>query len=108
MKTCFLVCQQAKISPPSEQSLSTICHYLTRLQQVDSPLEKLENLLACISTIFNSVSHIIKSRVFSYFTQISLLIGEIVKPEPRRCVAWRGRLLAAVRLGASARRDGGC
>ncbi|XP_059480304.1 protein sprint [Neocloeon triangulifer] len=46
---------RAKISPPSEQSLHTICHYLTRLQQVDSPLEKLENLLACISTIFNSV-----------------------------------------------------
>ncbi|XP_065347669.1 protein sprint isoform X3 [Cloeon dipterum] len=46
---------RAKISPPSEESMHTICHYLTRLQQVDSPLEKLENLLACISTIFNSV-----------------------------------------------------
>ncbi|XP_075233749.1 protein sprint-like isoform X3 [Lycorma delicatula] len=44
-----------KIVPPSEQDLATICHYLQRLQEVDSPLEKLEHLLAAISAIFNSV-----------------------------------------------------
>ncbi|XP_067011563.2 protein sprint [Anabrus simplex] len=46
---------RSKIATPSEQSLETICRYLQRLQEVDSPLEKLENLLACISAIFNSV-----------------------------------------------------
>lgn len=45
-----------KIVPPSEQDLAMICHYLQRLQEVDSPLEKLEHLLAAISAIFNSVS----------------------------------------------------
>uniref|UniRef100_A0A1B6C8N4 Protein sprint n=1 Tax=Clastoptera arizonana TaxID=38151 RepID=A0A1B6C8N4_9HEMI len=46
---------RSKIVPPSEDSLITICGYLQRLQEVDSPLEKLENLLTCISAIFNSV-----------------------------------------------------
>lgn len=41
--------------PPSEQSLETICHFIARLQEVDSPLEKLDHLLTCISAIFNSV-----------------------------------------------------
>lgn len=47
---------QKNIIPPSEEALGTICHYLIRLQEVDSPLEKLENLLTAISAIFNSVS----------------------------------------------------
>lgn len=42
---------------PSESALQTISHYLTRLQAADSPLEKLEYLLAAIATIFNSVSN---------------------------------------------------
>lgn len=46
---------RSKIVPPSEEALATICHYLNRLQEVDSPLEKLENLLTCIAAIFNSV-----------------------------------------------------
>ncbi|KAJ1528711.1 hypothetical protein ONE63_007104 [Megalurothrips usitatus] len=46
---------RSKIIPPTEKSLETICHFLRRLQEVDSPLEKLENLLTCISAIFNSV-----------------------------------------------------
>jgi hypothetical protein len=46
---------RARIVPPSEEALETICHLLTTLQEVDSPLDKLENLLACIGTIFNSV-----------------------------------------------------
>ncbi|PSN53428.1 hypothetical protein C0J52_05143 [Blattella germanica] len=46
---------RAKIAPPSEESMNSICHYLTRLQEVDSPLEKLEHLLTCIGTIFHSV-----------------------------------------------------
>lgn len=46
---------RARIMPPSEESLETICHLLNTLQEVDSPLDKLENLLACIGTIFNSV-----------------------------------------------------
>ncbi|KAF2902400.1 hypothetical protein ILUMI_03797, partial [Ignelater luminosus] len=44
-----------KIMLPSESALQTISHYLTRLQAADSPLEKLEYLLAAIATIFNSV-----------------------------------------------------
>lgn len=44
-----------KITLPSETVLNRISHYVQRLQQVDSPLEKLENLLAAIAIIFNSV-----------------------------------------------------
>ncbi|XP_008191541.1 protein sprint isoform X3 [Tribolium castaneum] len=44
-----------KITLPSESSLATISQYLQRLQSADSPLEKLEYLLAAIATIFNSV-----------------------------------------------------
>ncbi|XP_031341576.1 protein sprint isoform X3 [Photinus pyralis] len=44
-----------KIMLPSESALQTISHYLIRLQAADSPLEKLEYLLAAIATIFNSV-----------------------------------------------------
>ncbi|KAI4473373.1 hypothetical protein M0802_016154 [Mischocyttarus mexicanus] len=47
---------QAKIIPPSETSLERILKYLERLQKADSPLDKLENLLAAISAIFNSVN----------------------------------------------------
>jgi hypothetical protein len=45
-----------KITLPSDSSLGTISQYLQRLQTADSPLEKLEYLLAAIATIFNSVS----------------------------------------------------
>ncbi|XP_053972440.1 protein sprint isoform X3 [Hylaeus volcanicus] len=44
-----------KIIPPSEPSLERILKYIDRLQKADSPLDKLENLLAAISAIFNSV-----------------------------------------------------
>ncbi|XP_071440940.1 protein sprint, partial [Hetaerina americana] len=44
-----------RICLPSEQSLERICQCLQRLQEVDSPLEKLEHLLCCISAIFNAV-----------------------------------------------------
>ncbi|XP_043284567.1 protein sprint isoform X2 [Venturia canescens] len=46
-----------KIIPPSDASLEKILRYIDRLQKSDSPLEKLENLLAAISAIFNSVKH---------------------------------------------------
>ncbi|KAL0108302.1 hypothetical protein PUN28_015088 [Cardiocondyla obscurior] len=46
---------QSKIIPPSEESLERILKCIERLQKADSPLEKLEHLLAAISTIFNSV-----------------------------------------------------
>ncbi|XP_043251515.1 protein sprint isoform X1 [Colletes gigas] len=46
---------RAKIIPPSEPSLERILKYIDRLQKADSPLDKLENLLAAISAIFNSV-----------------------------------------------------
>lgn len=49
---------RAKILPPDEPALKSICHFLKRLQEVDSPLEKLENLLTCISHIFNSVNKV--------------------------------------------------
>ncbi|CAH0561513.1 unnamed protein product [Brassicogethes aeneus] len=44
-----------KINLPSESALSTISQYLKRLQTADSPLEKLEYLLAAIASIYNSV-----------------------------------------------------
>lgn len=47
-----------KITLPSETALKTIEEYLTRLCNADSPLEKLEFLLAAIAAIFNSVSFI--------------------------------------------------
>lgn len=47
---------QSKIVPPSEESLGRILRCIERLQRADSPLEKLEHLLAAISAIFNSVS----------------------------------------------------
>lgn len=46
---------QPKINLPGESALSTIKQYLARLQAADSPLEKLEYLLAAISTIFAAV-----------------------------------------------------
>ncbi|XP_033327914.2 src homology 2 domain-containing protein sprint isoform X2 [Megalopta genalis] len=46
-----------KIIPPSDPSLEKILKYIDKLQKADSPLDKLENLLAAISAIFNSVKH---------------------------------------------------
>lgn len=46
---------QPKISLPSDSVLSRISQYLQRLQSADSPLEKLEYLLAAIAVIFNAV-----------------------------------------------------
>ncbi|XP_076282904.1 src homology 2 domain-containing protein sprint isoform X1 [Lasioglossum baleicum] len=46
-----------KIIAPSDLSLERILKYIDRLQKSDSPLDKLENLLAAISAIFNSVKH---------------------------------------------------
>ncbi|KAG8198131.1 hypothetical protein JTE90_006884 [Oedothorax gibbosus] len=40
---------------PEGTSLEVVNHFLNRLQQAYSPLKKLENLLAAISTIYNSV-----------------------------------------------------
>lgn len=40
---------------PGERDLKQISQYLQRLQAADSPLEKLEYLLAAIATIFNAV-----------------------------------------------------
>nr|XP_022912808.1 protein sprint isoform X2 [Onthophagus taurus] len=44
-----------KITLPNDAALQTIQQYLNRLQAADSPLEKLEYLLAAIAAIFNSV-----------------------------------------------------
>lgn len=51
---CNLI--QSKIIPPSEDNLERILKCIGRLQKADSPLDKLESLLAAISSIFNSVS----------------------------------------------------
>lgn len=51
---CFVL--QPKISLPSDSVLNRISQYLHRLQSADSPLEKLEYLLAAIAVIFNSVN----------------------------------------------------
>ncbi|KYN06439.1 Protein sprint [Cyphomyrmex costatus] len=45
----------SKIVPPSEENLERILKCVERLQKADSPLDKLEHLLAAISAIFNSV-----------------------------------------------------
>lgn len=42
---------------PSEAELIVISSYLVKMQEADSPLDKLENLLAVISAIFNAVSN---------------------------------------------------
>ncbi|KAF7281801.1 hypothetical protein GWI33_004236 [Rhynchophorus ferrugineus] len=46
---------KAKLTLPSESELGKISKYIHSLQQADSPLEKLEYLLAAIATIFSSV-----------------------------------------------------
>lgn len=43
------------VIPPSDEAMEEICSYLQKLQEVDSPLEKLENLLTSIASIFNYV-----------------------------------------------------
>ncbi|XP_034946737.1 protein sprint isoform X2 [Chelonus insularis] len=48
---------RATIIPPTDAYLNLILKHIERLQKADSPLEKLEHLLAAISTIFNSVKH---------------------------------------------------
>ena len=52
----FFYFLKAKIIPPSDDNLNKILKFIERLQKSDSPLEKLENLLAAISAIFNSVN----------------------------------------------------
>lgn len=51
----FFVTYQPNVVLPSDEALEEICSYLQKLQEVDSPLEKLENLLTSIASIFNSV-----------------------------------------------------
>ncbi|KAJ8684442.1 hypothetical protein QAD02_020234, partial [Eretmocerus hayati] len=46
-----------KIIAPTEANLDRILSHIEKLQIADSPLEKLENLLAAISAIVNSVKH---------------------------------------------------
>ncbi|XP_060531788.1 protein sprint isoform X4 [Cylas formicarius] len=46
---------KAKLALPPENVLNKISQYLHKLQQADSPLEKLEYLLAAIALIFNTV-----------------------------------------------------
>lgn len=41
---------------PTDTDLSTIANFFARLQEEDSPFEKLQYLLKAISTIFHSVS----------------------------------------------------
>ncbi|XP_014246895.1 protein sprint isoform X2 [Cimex lectularius] len=40
---------------PSEKDMEEICSYLQKVQEVDSPLEKLENLLSAIASIYSTV-----------------------------------------------------
>ncbi|KAK6645386.1 hypothetical protein RUM43_001663 [Polyplax serrata] len=44
-----------KISPPTQDALEMICHFISKLQELDSPLEKLDHLLASVSTLIYSV-----------------------------------------------------
>ena len=55
---------QPSIIPPSEEAMEEICSLLQKLQEVDSPLEKLEHLLTSIASIFNHVSFFWKSIVW--------------------------------------------
>ncbi|XP_011351800.1 protein sprint isoform X3 [Ooceraea biroi] len=54
-KTIYDLGVESMILPPSEENLECILKCIERLQRVDSPLDKLEHLLAAISAIFNSV-----------------------------------------------------
>lgn len=59
---------QEKIVLPTGGALEHICDYLTSLQAVDSPLAKLENLLACTANIYHSVSNAILSAIVTLET----------------------------------------
>lgn len=49
---------------PSSAVLAVISKHFLKMQEADSPLDKLENLLAAISVMFNSVR---TKKTFSYF-----------------------------------------
>lgn len=103
--------------PPSEDHLERIFKCIERLQKADSPLDKLENLLATISALFNSVSllHLEFSRTAnstgrtmnSHETENSIsILGEAGKLwSPRDVGCWWSA--PDGRLGVGAREGGG-
>lgn len=46
---------QPSVRIPSDAEMVVISQYLVKMQEADSPLDKMENLLSAISVIFNSV-----------------------------------------------------
>lgn len=50
---------QESTKVPSASVLAVISKHFLKMQEADSPLDKLENLLAAISVMFNAVSLII-------------------------------------------------
>ncbi|GLH14936.1 Protein sprint [Gryllus bimaculatus] len=53
---------RARLALPAPAALAAVCAPLRRLQEVDSPLEKLECLLACIAAIFSAVKQANRGR----------------------------------------------
>ncbi|KAK7790528.1 hypothetical protein R5R35_001925 [Gryllus longicercus] len=53
---------RARLALPPPAALAAVCAPLRRLQEVDSPLEKLECLLACIAAIFSAVKQANRGR----------------------------------------------
>ncbi|EEC18490.1 RAB GDP/GTP exchange factor, putative [Ixodes scapularis] len=59
---------RAEFEPPRGVSLELVQYFLQKLQKSYSPLRKLENLLAAISTIYNSVQKDKKTQENEYFS----------------------------------------
>ena len=67
----YFILFQPEFKLPEGTSLEVVKHFFNRLQQAYSPLKKLENLLAAISTIYNSVSKLYLKYI-GYFIKIFL------------------------------------
>lgn len=52
----YLISRQESTKVPSSAVLAVISKHFLKMQEADSPLDKLENLLAAISVMFNAVS----------------------------------------------------
>lgn len=57
-------CYQESTKVPSSAVLAVISKHFLKMQEADSPLDKLENLLAAISIMFNSVSSYFSFYIF--------------------------------------------
>ena len=52
----YFISRQESTKVPSSAVLAVISKHFLKMQEADSPLDKLENLLAAISVMFNALS----------------------------------------------------